>query len=282
MPELPEVETIAAGLRRRLEGEQIVAAEVYWPRSVAVPSVAEFVSALVGRHVREVWRRGKFVVLALDAGYLLIHLRMTGRLLLHASDESGQPWEPYVRARLRFASGLVLSFVDVRKFGRLYVVNDLDEIVGSLGAEPLSASLGPRELGNLLRSRRRQLKPLLLDQRVLAGLGNIYVDETLWAAGLHPLRRSDTLSDQEIERLHRAIQEVLRQAVRNQGTTLRDYRNVADQVGEHQAALAVYGRAGEPCPRCGCAIVRELVGGRGTHYCPHCQRLPPFPKRGSG
>jgi formamidopyrimidine-DNA glycosylase len=273
MPELPEVETIARGLRERLpQAQRIVSVCVTWPRTVATPTVAEFVRGVVGQRVRGVGRRGKFLLLSLDGAELVMHLRMSGRILCQC-EASGTPppWLPYVRLHLTFASGLELFFVDMRKFGRVYLVRDAEEIVGDLGPEPLAPGLDVEALKQCLCTRRRQLKPLLLDQRVLAGLGNIYVDEALWAAELHPLRRSDTLSDEEVARLHAAIRQVLRDAVRNRGTTLRDYRNVADESGENQAALAVYGRAGQPCPRCGAAIRRQVVGGRGTHLCPVCQ-----------
>jgi formamidopyrimidine-DNA glycosylase len=242
---------------------------------VATPTVAEFVRGVVGQRVRDVGRRGKFLLLSLDDAELVMHLRMSGRLLCQSEAPSTPPpWLPYVRLHLAFASGLELFFVDMRKFGRVYLVRDAEEVVGDLGPEPLAPDLDVVALKQCLCTRRRQLKPLLLDQRVLAGLGNIYVDEALWAAGLHPLRRSDTLSDDEVARLHAAIRQVLRDAVRNRGTTLRDYRNVADEAGENQAMLAVYGRAGQPCPRCGTSICRQVVGGRGTHLCPICQPEP--------
>lgn len=274
MPELPEVETIACGLRDCLVGQQVVAAHVAWARTVATPSAEAFCHDIVGRRVQEVGRRGKFILMDLDRGVLAVHLRMTGRLLVCDAAPEQAPWWPYVRAQLTFASGLRLYLVDVRKFGRLYLVSSAAEVVGSLGPEPLSAAFTVEALAERLRASRRQLKPLLLDQRVLAGLGNIYVDEALWEARLHPLRRSDTLSDAEVVRLHAAIRLILDRAVCNGGTTLRDYRNVANEAGTNQLALAVYGREGKACLRCGAIIQRLTLGGRGTRLCPVCQMLP--------
>jgi formamidopyrimidine-DNA glycosylase len=174
---------------------------------------------------------------------------------------------------LRFASGGALYFRDPRKFGRISLVADPAPLVGKLGPEPLEASFTAEALGALLAGRRRQLKPALLDQTLVAGLGNIYVDEALWRAGLHPLRKADSLSDGEIARLRDAIHDVLANAVAHKGTTLRDYRNPAGEPGDNQFFLAVYHRQGEPCQRCGTPIERMVVGQRGTHICAQCQRM---------
>lgn len=277
MPELPEVETIARLLREQLVGQFMSYVEVRWPRCVAYPSVAEFERELLGREVQDVGRRGKFVILSLSGHKsLLVHLRMTGRLIVEDMGCSAAIGEAapdsHTHILFRFSSGKVLRFRDTRKFGRLHLVNEPAEIVGDLGPEPLSPGFTPQVLHDLLRSHRRRLKSLLIDQRVLAGLGNIYVDEALWEARIHPLRRAQTLSPEEVERLHIAIRSVLACAIGNQGTTLRDYRTPLDEAGENQEALAVYGRQGKPCRRCGELILREVVGGRGTWYCPSCQR----------
>ncbi len=272
MPELPEVETIARALRGQVVGQAVSAAQVRWPRAVATPAPDEFVAALVGRRITAVGRRAKFLVLALaPQGYLLIHLRMTGRLLYEAAGAAPRPLDGRTHVSLYFQGGGALHYHDQRKFGRLYLVGAPDEILRGLGPEPLEAS--PEQFAALLRARRRQIKPLLLDQHVLAGLGNIYVDESLWRAGVHPLRRADTLAAADISRLYEAIRAVLTEAIANKGTTLRDYRAPSGETGENQWALAVYGRAGEPCPRCGQAVQRVVVGSRGTHLCPQCQPL---------
>jgi formamidopyrimidine-DNA glycosylase len=274
MPELPEVESIVCGLAPALLGRTIVAAEVRWERAVATSSPEAFVRGLVGRRMTGVTRRGKYILIALDGRHLLVHLRMTGRLLLWPSPQAEMLGDPYLRALLVLDTGAVLAFRDVRKFGRLWLVDDPCEVVGALGPEPLGEDFSLEGLHQLLR-RRRQLKPLLLDQHALAGLGNIYVDEALWDAGLHPLRQADSLNDAEVSRLYAAIRTVLERAIAQGGTTLRDYRTANGEPGRHQECLAVYGRAGQPCPRCGGPVARIVVGQRGTHYCPVCQHPAP-------
>lgn len=273
MPELPEVETIARGLCERIVGEVIAGVEVSWPRSVAGHTVKEFARELVGQAISGVGRRGKYIVLDLSKrGCLLAHLRMTGRLVV---EEPGEPIDPerqrHTRVVWRFVSGRRLRFWDIRKFGRVHWVATAEEALAALGPEPLDAAFTADILRDMLRSRRRRIKPLLLDQRFLAGLGNIYADEALWEARIHPARRSDTLTDEESDRLHAAIVGVLRGAVRGRGTTLRDYRGVDNQPGGYQRELAVYGREGQPCRRCGQPIERAIVGSRGTRLCPACQ-----------
>ncbi|NLG29367.1 MAG: DNA-formamidopyrimidine glycosylase [Chloroflexi bacterium] len=271
MPELPEVESIARRLTERLVGRCIASVEVRWAGAVDRPAVDAFVNKLSGQRVRAVQRRGKFVIIELDGRALLVHLRMAGRLLMCPATQPELLQDPYVRALFRLDDGSVLVFRDVRKFGRLYLVQDPAELVGQLGPEPLTDAFTPEALSACLR-RKRQLKPLLLDQHVLAGLGNIYTDEALWAAQLHPLRSADSLSADEVARLHEAIRAVLRHAIDDGGTTLRDYRGCDGEPGEHQYALAVYGRRAQPCPRCGAAVERIVVGQRGTHLCPICQK----------
>lgn len=275
MPELPEVETIARGLRDRIVGEVIARVEVFWPRSIASHEADAFAAGLVGQAVVGVERRGKYVVLRLSGhGCLLIHLRMTGRLVVEEPEEPADPeLVRHTRVLWRLASGRRLRFGDIRKFGRVHWVGAPDQALAALGPEPLDAAFTAEALRDMLRARRRQIKPLLLDQRFLAGLGNIYVDEALWEARVHPARRSNTLSDAEIGRLHAAIVGVLRGAVRGRGTTLRDYRGADNRPGEYRRALAVYGREGQPCRRCGHAIERTVIGNRGTRLCPACQTL---------
>lgn len=267
MPELPEVETIVRACRPRLEGRRIVAFETRWPKSVT-PSAAEVRRAVCGRTVTSVARRGKFIVLQLDdGGCLLVHLRMSGRF---EWDEAGDGRLAHVRTSWTLDDGRRLCFCDARKFGRVIYTRDLAAATAELGPEPLESGFTPAVLGAVLRRRRRQLKPLLLDQRVIAGLGNIYADESLFRAGLHPLLRSDRLADAQVAALHRAIRGVLRLAIRNHGTTI-------DWIypgGWMQRRLMVYGRTGEPCRRCRTRIVALRVGQRGTHVCPRCQPRP--------
>ncbi len=274
MPELPEVETIARDLRAAgLVGRVLACARVYWPRSVAEPEVEEFCRRLAGRRIAGVGRRGKFLVFALGGGgELLLHLRMSGRLELCRPGAARRPHEHVV---LRFEDGGELRFHDTRKFGRLYLTEDAGRILGRIGPEPLEASFTAAWLIRALRPRRRRIKPLLLDQGFLAGLGNIYTDEALWEAGIHPGRRADTLSAAEAARLHRAIRRVLRRGLDNLGTSLgtgkANYYSVGGRRGRNADALRVFRRTGEPCPRCRTPIARILLGGRGTHFCPTCQ-----------
>ncbi len=270
MPELPEVETVVRGLDAVLPGERVARVDVRWQRSIATPPPARFVGELVGREVASVGRRGKFILVQLmPAKWLLVHLRMTGRLLLSASVDEMDSAHTHVI--IGFASGLLLRFEDVRKFGRLYLVDDPLQVVGDLGVEPLSSEFTVPQFSAALAHRRRSIKPLLLDQSLLAGLGNIYVDEALWEARIHPARAADSLSSSEITELHSAIRDVLWRAVERCGTTLRDFRDAANRPGSNQFSLAVYHRTGEPCLRCGTPIVRCVLAQRGTHYCPHCQ-----------
>lgn len=270
MPELPEVENVARILRPEVVGRRVVEARVLWPRSVARPSPEAFCQGLAGREFTSVGRRGKVLTLGLAGGWwLLVHLRMSGRLLLARPAE---PAQVHLRVALGLDDGRQLRFVDPRKFGRLWLVQDPAEVLGSLGPEPLDAAFVPEALQMRLRSRRRaRIKSLLLDQRFLAGVGNIYADEALFLAGVHPCRPAGSLTGEEVERLHRALREVLAAAISDGGTTLSAYRRPDGSPGEHQELLQVFRRAGEPCPQCGTPVVRAVVGGRGTYFCPRCQ-----------
>ncbi len=280
MPELPEVETVARDLKAAsLVGRRIEAVHVRWPRIIATPAPAVFVERLRGTRIRDVGRRAKYLVLPLDTGdTLLIHLRMTGRLALPPSEH---PLDPHEHLILTLDDGRDVRYHDTRKFGRWYLVDDPAQVLGDLGPEPLSEAFTPTWFYNALHARRRQLKPLLLDQRFIAGLGNIYVDEALWHARLHPQRLSQTLSRTESDALHTAIRTVLERAIVNMGTTLgtgeANFYSVGRRRGRNQDALAVFRRTGELCPRCGTPIVRLVVAQRGTHICPACQ--PPSQKK---
>ncbi len=272
MPELPEVETLARELRDVLVGRSIIGVEVRWPRTVAAPDPETFARRLAGRRVLEVRRRGKWLLLGLDGGeWLLMHLRMSGRL---AVEDAEAPEDAHTRVVFHLEDGRRLRFSDPRKFGRMVLTACPEDWLGDLGPEPLDTGLTPERLAGMLRGRRVRLKPLLANQRFLAGLGNIYADEVLWRACLHPLRRADTLLPDEVARLHGAIREVLEEAVARRGTTLADRRYVLPdgRPGEFAVHLAVYGREGTPCPRCGASIVRTRIGGRGAHFCPQCQQ----------
>lgn len=271
MPELPEVHTIVRAARPRLVGRRIVGFESRWPPQV-LPDVATVREGIAGRAIRNLTRRGKFIVFHLnDGGFLLVHLRMSGRLewsrpRMGAASRAGEP--PHVRAVWNLDDGGRLLLCDARKFGRIAYTRDLRSATGGLGVEPLSPAFTPLHLAELLRARARQLKPLLLDQSVIAGLGNIYADEALFRAHLHPTQRSDRLAPEQITVLHGAIREVLRAAIRRNGTSF-DWIYPGGRMQDH---LLVYGRAGEPCRRCGATIRAIRVAQRGTHVCPRCQR----------
>jgi len=273
MPELPEVETVARGLHAALIGRTITEVKVVWKRSVAALDPDAFARRLVGQAIANVGRRGKWVVMSLSGGdTLLLHLRMSGRLIV---EEETCLDARHLRALFLLDDGRRLSFVDQRKFGRLHLTDNPDQVLGGLGPEPLSDEFTAERLSEMLKQRRGRIKPLLLNQRFLAGLGNIYTDETLWQARIHPLRPANTLTPAEVQRLHGSIRSVLTAAIASSGTTLDDdnYRQADGQPGEFLGKLVVYGREGHQCPRCGQAIERITVGQRGTHFCPRCQSL---------
>jgi len=284
MPELPEVETIARQLRELVVNRTISGFESRWVR-LTEPEPAEVVAArLRGRTISGVRRRGKFVVFDLDGGdALVVSLRMTGKLLYGVDDVD----ERYVRGQILFEDGTALRFSDTRKFGRMAVVDAATlksptalrrpkmPLHSSLGQEPLARGFTVAWLRALLRRRPRvAIKVLLLDQRAIAGIGNIYAIEALWRARVHPLRRAGSLRADEILRLHEAIRWALRKGIRLGGASRRDYVDARGNEGRMQREFQVYGRGGEPCPRCGRPIVRTVVGGRGTFHCSRCQRSP--------
>lgn len=274
MPELPEVETVRRTLAQELAGRQIVGVQaINWPRTIAHPSPDELCVALCDRAIERVDRRAKYVLIRLDNDETLaVHLRMTGRLLVVAAAE---PIDKHTHVILSLDDGRELRFHDTRKFGRWWLLNadGMAELDAKLGSEPLDPTFTAAVLRDHVQGRRTRLKPLLLDQRVVAGVGNIYADEALWLAHLHPLRTADSLSEAEIEMLHVGIVTALQGGVERRGTTLSTYRDARGERGDNQHHLNVYGRTGEPCPRCGTAIERVIVGQRSTHLCPTCQLL---------
>jgi len=268
LPELPEVETIRRDLEPLVLGATIVGVEIFWPGSIARPSAQGFEDLITGQTILHLGRRGKYLIFVLSGGWtLIIHLGMTGRLLLNQVEK-----DKHTRALFHLEDGRNFLFVNMRKFGHLYLVKDAQEVVGRLGPEPLAAEFTPQRLAHLLANRRGALKPLLLNQRFLAGLGNIYADEALFVAGLHPQRRADTLNPEEVGRLCRAIRLVLKEGLKDGGTTLEAYRRPNEEKGRHQERLQVFQRTGGPCPRCGATIERIVLAGRGTYFCPRCQR----------
>jgi formamidopyrimidine-DNA glycosylase len=272
MPELPEVETIARGLRAPLIGRRFTDVRIEWDNMVAAPAVEEFRARLVGQQIQDIGRRGKYLVFTLSGGdYLIIHLKMSGRLRVEPAETKVHKYDRIV---FSLSDGQELRFNNMRKWGRVYLVGDAETVLGRLGPEPLDEDFTPRLLTALLARRSGVLKPLLLNQEFVAGLGNIYADEALFWAGLHPRRRANTLTDEDIARLHHAICQVLRRAIEEQGTTFDGvYRQTDGEPGRYQDHLRVFRRNGGPCPRCGETIQRIVVGGRGTHFCPCCQKI---------
>lgn len=270
MPELPEVETVVRGLREPLIGRTITRATTDWPRAIETPDAPQFADRIAGQRVRALDRRGKYVLVHLHADTLIVHLRMTGRLYV-VPDAAEQYADRWVHVLFQLDNAHQLRFSDSRKFGRCYLVSEPDEILGALGPEPLDEAFTLDAFQARIAGRGGQLKPLLLDQRFIAGIGNIYADEALYMARLHPLRAADTLDADDQARLYAAIRHVLSDGIAREGASVNWYRKPDGTKGSAQNGLQVYGRAGEPCARCGHPIERTVVGQRGTHLCPACQ-----------
>ncbi len=269
MPELPEVETVVRALRAPLVGRTFTEVRNYWPRHIVTPSLAALQRRIHGRTILSINRRAKYLVFTLSDGeILIIHLKMSGHLAVVDSDA---PPDKYAHTIFKLDNEQELRFRDTRKFGRVYLVQDPSDILGHLGPEPLESTFTADVLQERLKNKKRVLKPLLLDQTFVAGIGNIYADEALYYAGLHPERRSDSLSSAEIEALHSAIQKVLKLGIEREGASIDRYVKPDGSKGDMQNAVAVYGRAGDPCYHCGTPIQRMKLGGRSTHFCPTCQ-----------
>jgi formamidopyrimidine-DNA glycosylase len=265
MPELPEVETVVRGLRGPLVGRTFTGVIVRWPNSVKTP-IPELQQRLPGQCIEAISRRGKYLQFHLSGGdFLFLHLKMSGDLLVLPAAE---PDDPHVRTIFGLDNGHQLRFKDTRKFGRVYLVSNPAQVVGKLGPEPLPADFTVDDFRALFARRSGRLKPLLLNQQFIAGIGNIYADESCHAARLDPRRNADTLSDDDLARLYHAIRQALKAGITYKGASLDSvYRG-----GEFQNHFRVYGRTGEPCLTCGAEIQRIVLGGRSTHFCSTCQR----------
>lgn len=273
MPELPEVETIAQTLREGtnltpgIVGKMILGADVFWERTIEEPTAQEFKRSIVGQQIVSIGRRGKYLVFTLSEDTMLVHLRMSGDLLV---GPQGEPLANHVRVAVSLEDNLQLAFNNPRKFGRIWLLADPESHFAKLGPEPLDSKLTAAEFGKSLASRSRQLKPLLMDQTFIAGLGNIYVDEALHLAKLHPLTRANTIDSVKAEDLLTAIRSVLREGIRRNGASI----DWAYRGGDFQNHFRVYQQTDEPCRECGTPISRIVVGQRGTHFCPACQPAP--------
>ncbi len=270
MPELPEVETIARGLAQRIVGKTIASVEVRLPKIAVAPEGVDFARALRGERIVGVGRRAKYAILELSSGRSLVtSLRMTGRLV---AQESGAPSYRGTHIVLRFSDRSRLDFADLRTFGRMRLVEPGEPWDERLGIEPLSSGFTPEGFIGMLAGRTTPIKALLLDQQRIAGIGNIYACEALWEAGIRPSRPAKALTKAAIRRLHHAIVDVLSRAIDMRGTSVDDYVDADGLEGGFQNVLSVYGKLGEPCPRCASPIVRTVLAQRGTWWCRSCQR----------
>lgn len=272
MPELPEVETVVRGLRPDVVGRTITAARVEWgPQVVKMPPDL-FTGRLAGQRIQALRRRGKYIIFKLSDDVLIIHLKMTGRLYVLPASKARPDEDRWVRASFMLDNSHVLYFSDLRKFGRLYLTIDEKEVTGSLGPEPLSDDFTLEWFTEQLARRSGTIKPLLMNQQFIAGIGNIYADESLWISLIDPRRKADTLKPEEIKRLYHATRQVLQDGIDHEGASVNWYRKPDGTEGEQQDHFNVYGREDQPCLRCGSPIHKIKLHQRGTHFCPVCQK----------
>lgn len=267
MPELPEVETIKNELLPHVIGRKIKGVDVYWDRMVKYPSVKEFSLKITGQKITGLTRRGKYLFFQLSGGEILVmHMKMTGSLLVNPPDGK------FTRAVFHLDKGIDVHFRDPRKFGKMWLDKDKSNITGQLGPEPLDDDFTAETLAGILLKRATPVKPVLLDQSIIAGIGNMYADEALFEAKIHPVRPAKSLSKAEIKRLYDAIQLVLHKALKLKGASVRNYIRPDGNPGTAHDEFNVAHGTGKTCPRCGGAIERIVVRGRGTYICPRCQR----------
>lgn len=271
MPELPEVETVVRGLRAPLIGHTIESMWVDWENAIGLPSFNEFEGRVIGQRVTGISRRAKFIVIELEYDLLLVHLRMTGRLYV-ADVDAVHDVDRWVHVKFGLDRNKELRFSDVRKFGKVYLTDTLEEVTGAIGPEPLDDAFTLDVFRERLNGRSKVIKALLLDQTFVAGIGNIYADEALHRASIHPERRSDDLTEDEIRALHGTIRAALQDGIDYEGASINWYRKPDGTAGESQDHFYVYGREGQLCRTCETAIIQKIrVTQRGTHFCPNCQ-----------
>ncbi|MED3563106.1 DNA-formamidopyrimidine glycosylase [Bacillus xiapuensis] len=275
MPELPEVETVRKTLKNLVLHKEIKDVSVYWPKIIKNPGeIEQFADALKGESILDVGRRGKFLILYTEHYALVSHLRMEGKYGLYPKEV---PFDKHTHVIFQFTDETELRYRDVRKFGTMHLYKKGEEFLQppllELGPEPFDETFTKDYLSRMLKKTTRKVKSALLDQKVLVGLGNIYVDEALFRAGIHPERIANSLTEEEVMILHQEIIDTLSEAVKKGGSTIRSYVNSQGEIGMFQLELFAYGRKGEACKRCGTPLEKITVGGRGTHFCPNCQKI---------
>ena len=267
MPELPEVETRVRQLRAPCTGRKIQEVHIGWPRHIHTPRPVEFRQRICGQSITNLERRGKFLIFQLSSDVLIIHLRMSGDLYIATAQEQ---IDKHAHTVLTFDNFYEMRFTDVRKFGRVYLVKSAEEVTSNLGPEPLSKQFTHSIFFQMLSQHKRMLKPLLLDQHFLAGMGNIYTDEALHLSGLHPTTQSNKISSAGSRKLWRNLRKVLRDGIRHNGSSI----DWVYKGGSHQYHFSVYGKSDKPCQTCSSPILRTTVSQRSTYICPKCQPIP--------
>ncbi len=270
MPELPEVETVVRGLREPLVGRTIIGMWHDWDKTIHSPSPQEFAARVVSQAVRGIGRRAKYILIELEHDVLVVHLKMSGRLYV-ASAADRHDADRWVHARFDLDGGKQLRFSDVRKFGKVYLTDDVSRLLSHLGPEPLDKSFTLAGFREGLKGRRRSIKAHLLDQEIVAGIGNIYADEALFRAGIHPNCMAGELTDEDAALLHQTIREALLAGIEHEGASINWYRKPDGGKGESQNHFYVYSRMNLACRKCGATINKIRVAQRGTHFCPNCQ-----------
>ncbi len=270
MPELPEVETVVRGLREPLIGHTIESMWYDWENTIHSPDADEFSARIIGQKVQAVNRRAKYILIELDTDVLMVHLKMTGRLYV-ADTEEVHTADKWVHVRFDLDGDKQLRFSDSRKFGKVYLTDDTQKLLGHIGPEPLDDDFTLAVFRERLARRNKMMKALLLDQTFVAGIGNIYADEALFRAGIHPTTKVEQLIDDDITLLHQTIQDALNAGINHEGASINWYRKPDGTKGNSQDHFYVYGRDGQPCQNCGNTINKIRVAQRGTHYCPNCQ-----------
>lgn len=274
MPELPEVETIRQDMIKKVKGKKIENVEIKNEKNIRIISPEQFKEKLKGRVIEDIQRRGKFLIINLDSDDLLIfHLKLTGRLLF---SPVGKEEPKYVRMVFTFTDKSRLFFADIRGFADVFLIprSDVETIpaIKNMGPEPLSPDFNPDKLKQILGGKRGKIKPLLMDQSVIAGIGNIYSQEALYRAGIHPEREVSKLTEKEIEAIYRSLVDVLKEAIKYRGSSVDAYLDLNGKEGNYVPHLKIYGKEGQICPRCGSSIKKKRVGGRGTYFCSKCQK----------